>query len=228
MLCRALFLLSIACPVFGAQQEIIFDGEKIVVPDLPGLGFVDPQHEWYKDRVENFAEHNQMYAILHGDEDDICLQLVVMRDKVTKDGAVTTLKKFKKGHPYEKGVKHLTDRLWLYKTTKQGVLFAHVLCSGKVVTCMLSRFRNENGVNQKILPTTEEDERRFLAWCQALIAANPALTPTQQKDADDADRLDLIFMLIVVAALFYYLALKLRETRAKAEKPWAFGNSNGL
>jgi hypothetical protein len=228
MLFRALLSLIVACPAFGAQQEIMFDGEKIVVPDLPGLEFVDPQDDWYKERAKILADDKQFYVILHGDEHDLCLQLFVMRDKKTKAGTVTTLNQFKKGYQYEKGVKHLTDRLWLYQTTDRGLLAAHMLCSGKVVICMLSRFRNENGINKKMLPTTEEDERRFLAWCQALIAANPALTPKQQKDADNADRLDLIFVLIVGAALFYYLVLKLRETRAKAEKPWAFGNSNGL
>jgi len=228
MLFRALLSLIVACPSFGAQQEIMFDGEKIVVPDLPGLEFVDPQDDWYKEQAKIFADDYQFYVILHGHEDDLCLQLFVMRDKKTKDRTVTTLKQFKKGYQYEKGVKHLTDRLWLFQTTDRGLLSAHMLCSGKVVKCMLSRFRNENGINKKMLPTNEEDERRFLAWCQALIAANPALTPKQQQDADNADRLDLIFVLIVGAALFYYLVLKLRETRAKAEKPWAFGKPNGL
>lgn len=194
----------------------MFDGEKIVVPDLPGLEFVDPQDEWYKEQAKIFADCKQFYGILHGHEDDLCLQLFVKRDKKAKDGTVTTPKEFKKGYQQEKGVKHLTDRLWLFQTTDRQMLSAYMLCSGKVVNCMLFRFRNENEINKKMLPTTKEDERRFLTWCQALIAANPALTPQQQKDADNADRLDLIFVLIVGAAQFYYLVLELRETRAKA------------
>lgn len=229
MLFRALLCLLVVCPVFGAQKEILFDGEKLVIPDLPGLKFVDPKEEWYQERAEIFADSRQFYAVLHGHEDDFCLQLFVTRDKETKAGAVTLPKKFKNDHGYVKGVKHLTDRLWIFQTTTDPyMLSAHMLCSGKVVKCMLLRFRNENEKNKKMLSTTEEDERRFLAWCQAVVAANPMLTPEQQKTADKTDLIDTILALIFSAAILYYLYFKLREARTKTQTPWATGKPNGF
>jgi hypothetical protein len=211
---RLLLGLLLTVVAQGDSTEATMDRVTFNLPLPEGMVDVDRQSAYYKAKTRHFSP-TQLLAVLHEHRGDDCVELIVARTSTQTAGQVTTPNDFLRIQFLNaEETRKAGERYLLHRGDKPGDLFTIVQANGKMVTCFLFHIREEEGRDRAVLPPSDQDERKLLAFTQALIAANPPLTSQQSAERNTTIGLMVgLFLVVAFLVVAYFRSLK-RTTRA--------------